>query len=207
MDYVITFLICVPGAALAIAAHEYVKALASTAFGDELPRKEGRLTVNPLRHIDPLGFIFMLIFQLGWGKPVNTSALHYRDRRKNTVVVYVLPIIANVLIATAFVCISGLIKNIETAHGTAQYYIKEIIKVCALINMNYAIFNILPVYPLSGAKILTAFLPPAGAIKYANYEKVLQIALVVLIILGFINQFFVGPVATSYLNGFYNLFS
>jgi hypothetical protein len=77
------------GSFFAITLHEYVKAWVSNKLGDPLPKARGRLTLNPLNHFEPLGFICMVLTGYGWGKPVSTAAIYYKDRKKGTMLTYI----------------------------------------------------------------------------------------------------------------------
>jgi len=95
----ITILLMFPGAFFAPVIHEFTKARVSAALGDPTPKRHGFLTYNPFKFFEPIGFIFMLAFRgVGWGQPVPTSPLHYKDRRKGVLLTYTVPMFVNLLV-------------------------------------------------------------------------------------------------------------
>ena len=108
-----------PGAFLAPVIHEFVKARVSASFGDPLPGKTGFLTLNPFKYAEPIGFFLMMFFQVGWGQPVPTSPLYYRDRRKGIILTYTTPIVANLLIGMVTLLVLRILSGslLEWAGG------------------------------------------------------------------------------------------
>ncbi len=159
---------------------EYIKALMSTIQGDEMPKSQGKLTLNPVKHFEPIGFILFLYSGFGWANPVETSSRNYKDRKRGIIVTYIMPIILSLVLAVAI----KLAMNLLILGGIDNEYISLIL---AMLSRNFAavgIFNIIPVYPMAGSWILRCLLTPNQAIKYSQYEKPLQILLIFLLILG-----------------------
>lgn len=207
---VVNYLVFIPGILISITVNEYTKALTSACFGDTVPKNEKRLTLNPFKHIEPIGFILMLVFRFGWGKPVRTSAIYYKNRKRDTIITYTMPIIANLVAGFIFFVLYKLILQIyNEPFLAAQYvnyldFIKIIINIIffsALYNVSLAIFNIIPVYPLCGGKILSAFLGPNQSVKMAQYEKIFQLLLMILIFFGFI-----GNIIQPFVDVIFNVF-
>ena len=174
---------------IAITIKEFTKALVSTTLGDQLPKRDSRLTLNPIKHIEPIGLFLMVFFRVGWGKPVETSSLYYKNRKRDTIITYTLPSLMNFVAGIIF---SLLYFNALLAVG--MNFFTSILLQAAFMNFNLALFNIIPVPPLDGAKILSTFLSPNAVIKMASNEKLFQIALIFLIVwwnsplTGFINR-------------------
>jgi Zn-dependent protease len=164
----------------AITMHEYIKALTSTKLCDPLPKNKDRLTLNPVKHFDTLGFLGLFFFNCGWGKPVLTSSLHYQDKKKGTVITYTLPSIVNFLIGVFFYIL--LVIAVKVYKLTSVDYFYHILEQMALSNIYLAIANIIPIYPLDGAKVLSTCLSQDKAAFLSMYEKVFQILLVFLMI-------------------------
>ena len=112
MEQLIVYLLGIPAIMLAATIHEFTRAAVSTAFGDKLPKEEGRLSLNPINHFEPIGMILMLACGFGWGKPVNTSALHYKNRKKGTLITAVSPTIANLIFVFIFMLIANLTSGV-----------------------------------------------------------------------------------------------
>ena len=98
-DYFITMLLSLPGILIALTFHEMAHAFAADSMGDPTPRLAGRLTLNPLKHIDPIGFIAMLILRFGWAKPVPVNPLNFKDKKKGIILVSLAGILTNLLLA------------------------------------------------------------------------------------------------------------
>ncbi len=172
---------------------EYIKALMSTLQGDEMPKSQGKLTLNPGKHFEPIGFILFLYSGFGWANPVETSSRNYKDRKRGILVTYITPIVLSLI----FAVIIKLAMNLIIVGGVDNYYVNLAL---AMLSRNFAalgIFNIIPVYPMAGSFILRCLLNPNQAIKYSQYEKPLQILLIFLLLLGILTpvlNFVVGLV-------------
>lgn len=177
MDNLIYYIILIPVVFITITVHEYTKALTSTMLGDTLPKSEGRLTLNPFKHFEAIGFIIMLIWKFGWAAPLKTSSLYYKDRKKGVILTYTLPIVANLVFA--LVC-SIIFKFIGNINGYLDLFLDKLI----IYNISFAIFNIIPVYPLCGNKIMSAFLTPNQIIRMSQYEKIILMLLALSIFMG-----------------------
>lgn len=136
---------------VAFPVHEFAHAAAAVALGDETPRRQGRYTLNPLVHIDPLGAILILLADFGWAKPVqwNPSNINI-DRRIGSIIVALAGPLSNLLLA---IVAANLVRFAES--GPALQYLGVFIK----INVFLFVFNLLPIPPLDGSHILFALLP------------------------------------------------
>jgi Zn-dependent protease len=197
LDYnIIDWAAKVPAIVIVVVLHEYIKALVSTKLGDPIPREKGRLTLNPVKHIDPLGALCIFFWGFGWGNPVQTSPIHYKDRTKGTIFTYVIPSVANLFFGMAFAIALKFFKNnfadtidIHTASDAVYFStlaVEKIITHIAFYNVAIALFNIIPVYPMDGYKIINLFLPATTIIKLQQNEKIIQIILMIFVILGVI---------------------
>lgn len=151
---------------IAITIHEFSHALAADKLGDPTPRLEGRLSLNPLKHLDPIGTLMLLIFRFGWGKPVPFDPFNLRHPKRDAAVISLAGPASNLLLAIIF----SFIPSILTIP-------------LIIMNVNLAIFNLLPVPPLDGAKILYGFLPRAWADEYNDFMKSYGSILLILLIL------------------------
>lgn len=184
---------------IVVGLHEYIKARVSTSLGDPKPKMQGRLTLNPFRHFEPIGFALMLAFNYGWGKPVETTATYYKDRKWGTVFTYAAPIISCLAFGTIIAIIGKIIMPtyMEYIWQTNIFANMEIVTRLSLLaiplrllswisffSFAFALFNLIPVYPLGGSKILSVFLNPNQVIKINSIEKMMLIILVFLISFG-----------------------
>ncbi len=193
MNILLAYLYNSIGIVVAITAHEYIKALTSTVQGDTLPKKNGKLTLNPFRHLDPLGFIFALLYGYGWSNPTQTSSTYYKDRKKGTLITYILPSVFNLFLSVVFAlaykslsfaifsynAVTVNIFAIDSLYSIA--IIMQILYFCAVANFTFALINIIPVHPFDGSKVLSVYLSPNASLKMSYYEKYLQIFFLILI--------------------------
>jgi Zn-dependent protease len=163
-----TLLLLAPPILLALTFHEYAHAYAAYRYGDDTAKQSGRLSLNPLRHLDPLGTIMIFIVHFGWAKPVPVNPNRLRNPKKDMLWISAAGPLANMMLALA----SGLLIRVLLTIGvtpdrhTAIGLLFFMVIMSLQINLALAIFNILPIAPLDGSKILSALLP-------ARYEKLI----------------------------------
>jgi len=197
LDILLPILYRLPALVIAVTLHEYVKAAASWRLGDNVPKLNRRITLNPLKHIDPIGAICIALFGFGWGKPVETSPMYYSNRKQATITVYALPSLANLVVGLVFGFAAYIVGEMPMAE-TAQGIVHGIIFQIAFVNIAMAFFNIIPIYPLDGARIFALFLSPQARVKMASYEKWFQLFLICFIVMGFAGMVF-GPLVDGIL--------
>jgi Zn-dependent protease len=195
-DYLYSLLLSLPGILIAISFHEMAHAYAADAMGDPTPKDAGRLTVNPLKHIDPLGFISMLLFRFGWAKPVPVNPNNFKDKKKGMIAVALSGVLTNLLLAflgmAAYLAVVPL--NNETLMIVLQYIY--------IYNIVFAVFNIIPIPPLDGSQILVLFLPPKALMAYYRYQRYGMIVILVLALTGLL-----GIIINPAINAIVSLFS
>jgi Zn-dependent protease len=159
--------------------HEFSHALVADQLGDHRPRAMGRLTLNPIPHIDPLGALMLVIAGFGWAKPVMVNPAALRDGRRGMALVAFAGPIANVLVAIGFAVVFRVLGLVGADDG----FVTRLISFIVLINILLAIFNVIPIPPLDGYNVLLAFLPPRQAMvvrQYAPYGVIILLLLVLL---------------------------
>jgi Zn-dependent protease len=144
---------------VAITIHEFSHALVTDKLGDPTPRSQGRLTLNPLAHLDPLGTITLLIAGFGWGKPVPVDPYNLASPRRDTALVSLAGPGSNLILAIIVSLLGKLFLS---------PFIFPLIYPLIIINISLAIFNLLPIYPLDGAKILSGILPRDLAFEWES---------------------------------------
>lgn len=154
----IVFVIIAGGLVLAITLHEAAHAFVADKLGDSTPRSQGRITLNPAAHLDPLGTIALLLVGFGWGKPVQFDPYNLKNPLRDTALIALAGPATNFLIAVILAVMAALIPGFLLVAG---YLIT--------INIVLAVFNLIPVHPLDGGKILLALLPPKTAIEYDQF--------------------------------------
>jgi len=189
-------LFLIPVVLVSITIHELAHGFISYKLGDPTPRYQGRLTLNPLKHLDPLGALMFLLVGFGWAKPVQINPAYYKNRKKGLVLVSLAGPLSNILVAFIF-SIPMYMIAVKTSNNPAVVFkasytlymagfgIRSLIfNLCRnfyTINIIFAIFNLIPVPPLDGSKILSVILPQKYYYKIYQYEQVLVILLMVLI--------------------------
>ncbi|MFI3174810.1 MAG: site-2 protease family protein [Bacillota bacterium] len=201
MTYIMMFLVSFPGLLIATTVHEFTRAAVSNALGDTLPKSQGRLTLNPIKHFEPIGFLLLFYSGgFGWGKPVETNSIRYKDRKRDTLLVAILPSVANLLVAFVTAGIFAMFPS-STLFGTFLSY-------TALYNVGLAVYNILPVSPMDCTKVLSVTLPSNQYFKYLQNEKMIQMVFLFLLFFGMFQGIF-GTVINLILtlfSGFFVLF-
>lgn len=166
-----------PAVIIVLTIHEYSHAKVSDMLGDPTPRNRGRLTLNPLAHIDPLGLLMLVIIRLGWAKPVPTSPIYYKNRKKGTLYVALAGPASGILLAliARLVAASGVLRwtGIPVSFFNHIYFYSLVISV----------FNLLPVYPLDGSRILQGLLPDNRGMKLIQYQNQIQMVFILVLLL------------------------
>ena len=156
---------------VAITIHEFSHALVADRLGDPTPRSQGRLSLNPLKHLDPIGTVMLFIAHFGWGKPVPIDPYNFSHPKRDELLVALAGPVSNLILASLLAIVFRFIPV-------------SIIYVIAIINIYLAIFNLLPVPPLDGSKIFLNLLPQEKSVEWAEaferYGSILLIALIFL---------------------------
>lgn len=161
-----------------ITFHEFSHAFLADQLGDRRPRALGRVSLNPARHIDPVGALVFLMAGFGWGKPVPVNVYALRPGRIGMALVAAGGPIANVLVAVAG---AALFRVLDSGGGTG--FVMDLTAGVVFYNLLLAVFNLLPIPPLDGYNVVLAFLPPKAAFtvqRYAQYGIILILLLVFL---------------------------
>jgi len=149
---------------IAFTVHEFSHAWTADIFGDDTPRSQGRLTLNPLVHLDPIGSLLLLLFGFGWARPVqvNTYTLERRSRAAPMLVALAGPLSNFLLALVVSIPVQVGLYQLTSRRGVIVPTLSQFIFEFVLINLLLMLFNLIPVFPLDGEKILYYFLPPSG---------------------------------------------
>lgn len=175
-----SFLLWITALLTAIAVHEFSHALAADHLGDPTPRLNGRLTLNPLAHLDPLGTLMLILFRFGWGKPVPIDPFNLQNPRRDAAVISLAGPASNLLLA-AF--LSLIIRLAHLLTGSFGFIAEMVLTPFIILNVALAVFNLIPIHPLDGGKILVGLLPQKQA--YPVDEFLNQYGLILIILLVF----------------------
>ena len=193
-----------PGLIIALALHEYAHAWAAVKMGDFTPKMMGRLTLNPMAHIDPIGIVVLLIARFGWAKPVVINPHNFRDRKKGEILVALAGPVMNFLLA--FLSLGVMIFLTHRMRMEMSYGLRAVLWLIVVYNINFGIFNMIPLPPLDGSRILMAVLPYEMQYRFAALERYSMIIFIIFIatpILGYIlvpiAQFLLGLFSSVWL--------
>lgn len=199
LDRIIEWLMFGGAALIAISVHESCHALSAYWLGDDTARRMGRISLNPLRHLDIMGFLMMVVAHFGWAKPVPVDMRRFKNPKRGMALTAAAGPISNVLLALLFGILSWTLwllwlKRSMTA-GTEQkdllYYAADFCYVSELLNAGLAVFNLIPISPLDGSKILGLVLPEKAYFRLMRYERYGMLVLIALLFLGVLD----GPLA------------
>ncbi|MDF2564670.1 MAG: Peptidase family [Massilibacillus sp.] len=179
----------IPALLIALTIHEYAHARVAVALGDPTPRFEGRLTLNPIAHLDPFGLIMLWLVQFGWAKPVSVNPRNFKNGRQGMMFVSLAGPGANLI--TAFVAM--IIFVILNHMGIREYWIMTTLRLICSYNVMFAVFNMLPIPPLDGSKVLMNYLSGRLAYQYESYSQYGSLILMGLIVLGLVG-FIISPI-------------
>ena len=199
-SYVLSILLSVIPSLVCITLHELSHGLTARALGDDTAQRAGRLTLNPLKHLDLMGLVMMVVAHVGWAKPVPVNMMNFRNPKRGMAVTALAGPVCNVLITCVFFFLYGLLLLPLSRSGSAAGdYLLQMISLTAIISMGYAVFNLIPIPPLDGSKVLFSLVSDRAyysLMRYERYGMILLYALVFTNLLG-------GPLRTaiSFLTG------
>lgn len=160
----------IPAILIALTVHEYAHAKVAWVMGDPTARLRGRMTLNPLSHIDPMGFLCLILAGFGWAKPVPINPFYFSDPRKGMMWSSFAGPVANFLAA----CAMGLVFRLL---GQVEGLLAQLLALSMFYNVTLALFNLLPLPPLDGSHVLKGLLPRDLALKLYKYDRVLMMVL------------------------------
>ena len=173
---------------LTLPVHEYAHGWTAVKLGDPTPKYQGRLSLNPFAHIDYLGAACILFFGFGWAKPVQINSNNFKSPKKGMAITAIAGPISNLLVSLiALLLMNAASLIFSGVNLTAQFYIYYFFYYIAQINIYLAVFNLIPIPPLDGSRLLSALLPYKQYYTLMRYEKYFFIALLGLLWLGILD--------------------
>lgn len=176
-NFILQIIILAPPILLALTVHEFAHGYVAYRLGDPTAKNLGRLTFNPLKHLDPIGTLAFFIIKIGWAKPVPVNPNYFRDPRKDMLWVALAGPAVNFVLAVISAILTKVVWFIAASIPYSPIAeailvpVNEVLMASVWINLVLCIFNFLPIPPLDGSKILAGMLPPEAALKYASVEK------------------------------------
>ncbi len=198
-DVLLTLLFMLPPMMLALSLHETAHGFVAWKCGDNTAYNLGRLTLNPAKHLDPMGFICLLVFGYGWANPVPINTRNFRNPKRGMALSALAGPLSNLLLGMLCALLAGVLggyfsflifsANVSEYWTTVMSLLFTALRYSAVINFVYMVFNMIPVPPFDGSRVMLAFLPANTYFKIMRYERQIMfgvlIALLVLSRLGF----------------------
>jgi len=209
-DKIFNLILSIPAVLLAITVHEFGHAFAAYKLGDDTPVRQGRLTLNPMDHIDPLGIAMLLFAHIGWGKPVQVNPRNYNRNisvEKADAIVSVAGPLMNFITAVVFSLIySAIIKFANNAFFTSNigFIIASIILSIITMNVGLGVFNLIPLPPLDGSKIFLPILPRNAKFWFIQHEQMFYFIFLAIWITGIAGNI-ISPIIGNISVGILNL--
>lgn len=194
-DTLIQFLFVVPCVLIALTFHEFAHGYMAYKLGDPTAKNFGRLTLNPLKHLDPIGTICMIFFHFGWAKPVPINSRYFKKPRRDMALTAAAGPIMNFILALFGMLVCRILTKIFFAFPAQSdfvYYIQyaalTLFSYFHMLNLSLGVFNLIPIPPLDGSRIFYIFLPQKWYFGVMKYEKYIQLALLVLLWTGLLSR-------------------
>ncbi len=193
MSEIEDLLYTIPAVLIAISMHEFAHGYVSYKLGDPTPKQSGRLSLNPFRHLDLVGTLCLMFFHFGWAKPVMVNPYYYKKRKKGMLLVALGGPIMNFFIAFMSLLTMGLMIKVTGGFITSSLVMVVFngLQYMVIINLGLGVFNLIPVPPLDGSKVLGAVLPEDKYFKYMQYERYGSLILILLLVIGVLS----GPLS------------
>jgi Zn-dependent protease len=174
MDILIEYLVIIPAILLAISVHEFGHAAVAYMLGDSTAKDNGRMTLDPIKHIDPIGFLMLIIAKIGWARPVPVNPRNFKHERIGNILVSLAGSFFNIVTAVLFIYIINY-NNINI------FALNEMLEAIVMYNIGFGAFNLLPIPPLDGWGVVSSLLPRSAnefAYKFENMGSIILIVLI-----------------------------
>jgi Zn-dependent protease len=196
-ELLIEFLLSLPIILLTISTHETAHGFVAYKLGDPTAKNLGRLTLNPIKHLDPFGFAAMVLVGYGWANPVPINTRNFKKPRRDMALTGAAGPLSNLLLGVIFAILLKinitLVPELLPYSETNQMFFDILVRFLSkgvLINVAFAVFNMLPIPPFDGSRILYVFLPTKYYFGIMKYERYIAMGLLVLLILGVLDPVF-----------------
>lgn len=193
-------IISLPAILIAIVCHEYAHGYVAYKLGDNTAKDEGRLTLNPIKHIDPVGFLSMLFFKFGWAKAVPVNPANFKDPKKGMFYVGLAGPVTNFIIALITAVIFRLIIQFSLSPNGI---LLDILSLTLWYNVMLGVFNLIPLPPLDGSKVIISLLPNRWNYYFYKYERYLYLVTIIFIMSNGASKI-MGPFVNAIMKGLVN---
>lgn len=191
MDRIFYYILSIPAILLALTVHEYAHGYVAYKLGDNTAKIQGRLSLNPIKHLDPIGAVFLLLFRFGWAKPVPINPRNFKNAKKGFAITAIAGPTANLILAflSAFLYLCFDYLFITLGSFSVIGILAQFFFLLHSVNVGLAIFNLIPIPPLDGSRLLSIILPEKIYFGIMRYERKIYLGFMSWLILGsFISQ-------------------
>lgn len=185
-EALLALILSIPGVIIAMTFHEFAHAWVADRLGDDTPRRQGRLTLNPFKHMEPIGMLMLLFAGFGWGRPVEINPNNFNRtitiRKGNALVALAGPVM-NLILALIFSIIYALILafgGVDFMFSEVGDIITTIVEYIIFMNVGLGVFNLIPLPPLDGSKVLVAILPTNARSWFESHERILYLVFIIM---------------------------
>ena len=203
---ILSLLLTIPGVLIAITFHEFAHAFVAVKLGDETPRNQGRLNLNPFSHLDPVGVVMLIFAHIGWGKPVQINPNNFTRKvsaRTGEALVSLAGPVMNFILAIVFAIIFYALQTFATSfvlENQIGSIILAMIQYTVIVNVGLGVFNLIPLPPLDGSKILMAFLPYNAKRWFEEHTQLFYIIFLIIWITP-ISSMIISPIINGITSG------
>ncbi|MDO9577519.1 MAG: site-2 protease family protein [Candidatus Cloacimonadales bacterium] len=210
MNFLTQIVVQLPILLISLTIHEFSHGYAAYLLGDDTAKRAGRLTLNPISHIDPLGLIMLFIARIGWAKPVPINPYNFQNYKRDTAITAAAGPAANFSLAIILALVFNFIKRVNpdimyNASGFSQFMLSMLLY-AILINLALGLFNLIPIPPMDGSKILGGFLSDDAYAKFTAQERKGAQVLMIILLVSFVFRLnLIGAIIMPPLNFFLKL--
>ena len=183
--FLLGVLYCLPAVLIALSFHEWAHAYAAYRLGDPTARNLGRMTVNPMAHLDPIGILMLTFIGFGWARPVPINPRNFSNPRRDELIVSCAGVAANLALAFIF---TGIYLLVTLIIGFANEIFMTIVSYIITLNISLCIFNLIPIPPLDGFHVLTCIFPRSGGRFFVFLERYGFLILIALLFTGVVTD-------------------
>ena len=194
VNFIVGLILRLPIVLLALSVHESAHGFVASKLGDPTAKNMGRITLNPAKHFHPIGFLCMVLFGFGWAQPVPINAGYFKKPKRDMALSAAAGPVSNLLLAVVFAILWRIELEIAPEYFTNEflynvfYWTQNFLVAGITLNVGFAVFNLIPIPPFDGSRIFLIWLPQRTYFKIMQYERYLYLALMVALVLGFLDR-------------------